>query len=111
MNEPPGRVCPLRYRYGNAQLRRYPVRRHHTRISPIPSPHPSLCGVMVRDIHLDALAVPFDADRWEREFLASWPPESPAYRSYFSRIDHGPDYMLEQVYTAIPGQDAAPAIL
>ena len=66
---------------------------------------------MVRDIHLDALAVPFDADRWEREFLASWPPESPAYRSYFSRIDHGPDYTLEQVYTAIPRQDAAPAIL
>jgi hypothetical protein len=72
-----------------------------TRISPMPSPHPSLYGVMVSGIHLDALAVKFDADRWKREFLTNWPPESPAYRSYFSRIVHGPDYTMEQAYAAV----------
>jgi hypothetical protein len=37
--------------------------------------------------------------------------ESPAYRSYFSRIVHGPNYTLEQAYPAVPRQDAAPATL
>jgi len=39
---------------------------------------------------LNTLALEFDADRWEREFLANWPPESPAHVSYFARIRHGP---------------------
>ena len=67
-----------------------------TRISVSPSPHLSLYGGTVGGIHLDALALKVDADRWEREFLANWPPESAAYRSYFSRIVHGPDYAIEQ---------------
>jgi len=45
--------------------------------------------------------VKFDADRWERGFLTNWPPESPAHRSYFSRIVHGPDYTMEQAYAAV----------
>ena len=72
-----------------------------TRISVSPSPHPSLYGGTVGGIHFDALALKFAADRWEREFLASWPPESPAYRSYFSRIVHGPNYTMEQAHAAI----------
>jgi len=82
-----------------------------TRIGVSPSPHPRLYGARWGSMVLDALAVPFDADRWEREFLARWPPESPAYRSYFSRIVHGPNYTLKQAYPAVPRQDAAPTTL
>jgi hypothetical protein len=60
-----------------------------------------LYGGTVGGIHLEALAVKFDADRWERGFLTNWPPESPAHRSYFSRIVHGPDYTMEQAYAAV----------
>ena len=38
--------------------------------------------------------LPFDAARWKQEFLAEWPPGSPAYRSYFERIQRGPNYTL-----------------
>jgi hypothetical protein len=65
-----------------------------TRIGVAPSPHPGLYGETAGTVHLDALALPFDADRWEREFLANWPPESPAFLSYFERIQHGPPHTL-----------------
>ncbi len=61
-----------------------------TRIGVAPSPHPRLYGGTLGGVHIDALALEFDADRWEREFLANWPPESPAHVSYFARIRHGP---------------------
>jgi hypothetical protein len=61
-----------------------------TRIGASPSPHPRLYGGTLGGVHIDALALEFDADRWEREFLANWPPESPAHVSYFARIRHGP---------------------
>lgn len=44
---------------------------------------------------LDALALAFDADRWQREFLANWPVSSPAHASYFERISEGSDYAIE----------------
>lgn len=65
-----------------------------TRIGATLGPHPPLYGGSWGDVHINALALPFDADRWEREFLADWPPESPAYRSYLERIQRGPDYTL-----------------
>ena len=61
-----------------------------TRIGVSPSPHPCLYGGTLGRVRLDALALEFEADRWEREFLANWPPESPAHVSYFARIRHGP---------------------
>ena len=61
-----------------------------TRIGVAPSPHSRLYGGTLGGVHIDALALEFDADRWEREFLANWPPESPAHVSYFARIRHGP---------------------
>lgn len=72
-----------------------------TRIGIALSPHPGLYGGTVGGIHLDALALKFDADRWEREFLTNWPPESPAHRSYFSRIVHGSDYTMAQAHAAV----------
>ncbi|MFO7642302.1 MAG: hypothetical protein R6X17_13885 [Candidatus Competibacteraceae bacterium] len=65
-----------------------------TRIGVAPSPHPRLYGETAGAVYLDALALPFDADRWEREFLANWPPESPAFLSYFARLQHGPPHAL-----------------
>ncbi|MEZ5584242.1 MAG: hypothetical protein R3F37_17175 [Candidatus Competibacteraceae bacterium] len=65
-----------------------------TRISTTPSPYPRLYGGNPGQVHIDALALAFDADRWEHEFLACWPTESPAHVSYFARIRHGPTYEL-----------------
>lgn len=73
-----------------------------TRIGVSPGPHPRLYGGTLDGVRIDALALEFDADRWERAFLANWPPESPAYRSYFSRIIHGPGHMIERAHTAVP---------
>lgn len=57
-----------------------------TRISTQPSPHLPVYGVVYQGVHVQALALPYDADRWAREFLAQWPPGSDAYLSYFDRI-------------------------
>ncbi|MCB1920382.1 MAG: hypothetical protein KDJ28_10440 [Candidatus Competibacteraceae bacterium] len=67
-----------------------------TRISTTPSPHQRLYGANPGPIHIDALALDFDADRWEREFLKRWPPASPAYVSYFERIRRGPAHVISQ---------------
>ncbi len=65
-----------------------------TRVGIAPSPRPGLYGGTAGAVYFDALALPFDADRWEREFLANWPPDSPAHRSYFARIRRGPAHSL-----------------
>lgn len=65
-----------------------------TRIGVSPCPHPRLYGGIVGTTYLDALALEFDAERWEREFLANWPPDSPAFLSYFERIQRGPAHAL-----------------
>lgn len=65
-----------------------------TRIGTTPSPHQRLYGGNLGQVHIDALALAFDTDRWEREFLACWPMGSPAYVSYFERIRRGPTHSL-----------------
>lgn len=65
-----------------------------TRISTQPSPHTPVYGVVHQGVrhglhhgvYVQALALPYDADRWEQEFLAQWPPGSDAHLSYFDRI-------------------------
>lgn len=66
-----------------------------TRIATRPSPHPVLYGCKDNGAWTDALAIPYDAARWEREFLANWPEGSAAWRSYFGRICAGPEYRLQ----------------
>ena len=66
-----------------------------TRIAAQPSPHPALYGIHIGNVHVDALAVHYDHQRWEQEFLANWPQRSAAYQSYYARIMHGPDYSLD----------------
>jgi hypothetical protein len=57
--------------------------------------HP-LYGTRIGPVHLDALALHYDGNRWNSEFLANWPPGTPAHASYFRRITNGPRYSLEQ---------------
>ena len=63
-----------------------------TRIAVTPCPHPPLQELRVRGAYLALLPVRFDAQRWRGEFLAQWPPGSPAWQSYFERITRGPAY-------------------
>lgn len=48
---------------------------------------------LARDgIHVDALRVNYDHDRWMRRFLASWPEASAAHASYYRRMVDGPRF-------------------
>ena len=52
-------------------------------------PGDSLYGITIGALRCDALPVAFDHAWWRDRFLANWPPGSPAYRAYLSRLDHG----------------------
>jgi hypothetical protein len=65
-----------------------------TRIARHPSPHPPLYGQLRDGVSIDALAVRYDTDAFLRSFLARWPEDSPAHRSYLQRILHGPDHTV-----------------
>ena len=69
-----------------------------TRIGIHASPHAPLYGQRLQGAHVDALAVRYDHLAWERDFLANWPPGSPAWQSYHGRIAAGPDYTLQQAF-------------
>lgn len=72
-----------------------------TRISLDASPHPPLYGKLLRDVHIDALAIHYDAAAWQREFLQNWPEGSPAWLSYFKRIVTGPEYSPREAATRV----------
>lgn len=72
-----------------------------TRVAATPSPHPVLQELRIAGAYVALLPVRFDADRWRNEFLAQWPPGSPAWQSYFERITRGPAFT--------PNQAVAPA--
>ena len=65
-----------------------------TRISATAPPCQPLYGARSFDLHIDALAVHYDTQRWSSEFEANWPAGSPAHGSYSQRIAHGPAYRL-----------------
>ena len=67
-----------------------------TRIGRHPSPHPALHEIRIAGAHVALLPVAYDTARWEADFLAQWPPGSPAWVSYHERIVRGPDYRPEQ---------------
>lgn len=71
-----------------------------TRIAVSPTPTPVLYGARLGPLHIDALPLDYDAAAWEGDFLANWPPGSPAYVSYYPRIIGGPSHSL--VRAAVP---------
>lgn len=67
-----------------------------TRVALGPAPSgTSVLGKRLGALHVDEIAVRFDAARWQERFLASWPEGSPAYASYFRRIAQGPRFAIE----------------
>lgn len=66
-----------------------------TRIATTPSNHvAALYGARIGSVHVDALPVPYDPTRWQREFLANWPAGSAGHLSYYQRITRGPAYAI-----------------
>lgn len=67
-----------------------------------------LYGTRIERVYVDALPLAYEPVRWEREFLAQWPPGSAAYLSYYQRIVHGPAYSVgEANRVAVSNGDAA----
>lgn len=64
-----------------------------TRIATRPA-HDALYGTRLDGLYVDALAVHYDARRWQARFLEQWPAGSPAHDSYYGRILNGPQYRL-----------------
>jgi len=90
--------CKLVINNGAAGMPNFRGQRHGilTRIATTPTPHPRLYGSSVRGVHVDALAIRYDPVLWQAAFLANWPAGSPAWLSYFERIDQGPVYSTLQ---------------
>lgn len=57
-----------------------------TRISAQPAEHEVVYGVCMRGVHVQALPLAYDAQRWEQDFVRQWPAGSDAHVSYFARI-------------------------
>lgn len=70
-----------------------------TRIATTRSPHPVLHETCMAGAWVALLPVRFDPIRWKREFLAQWPPGSPAWQSYYERISRGPAFSAAQALT------------
>ena len=65
-----------------------------TRISLRPVEGRRLYGMRIASAFVDAIPVEFDRTLWLRKFESTWPPESPAYTSYHSRIVNGPPFPM-----------------
>ena len=63
-----------------------------TRVSVRPAPRGALYGVSVGGVHVEAVAIDYDAAAFRRRFLAHWPAGSPAHDSYFRRLESGPAF-------------------
>jgi hypothetical protein len=64
-----------------------------TRISVRPVAHVSpIYDYYLDGVYVEVLPVYYDDAAWQRAFVANWPVGSPAYESYFQRINQGPDY-------------------
>lgn len=70
-----------------------------TRISVTPARN-ALYRARVGKLHIEAIAIDYDAAAWRETFLAQWPDGSDAHRSYFKRIVDGPRYRMAQALRA-----------
>lgn len=67
-----------------------------TRVATSPAPFAPLYGTRLGRVSIDSLPVAYDAARWQRQFLANWPPGSPAHESCYERILRGPDFGIRR---------------
>lgn len=80
-----------------------------TRLSTVPYRGTVRCyGTRLKGIYVDALAIHYDHGTWLAQFLADWPPGSPAHRSYWQRIDRGPEFTVQQAVGAVPAPRTLP---
>ncbi|MFN0162862.1 MAG: metallophosphoesterase family protein [Burkholderiales bacterium] len=70
-----------------------------TRISVTPARH-ALYRARSGKLHIEAIAIDYDAAAWRETFLAQWPPESDAHAAYWRRIVSGPGYPLDAALRA-----------
>jgi hypothetical protein len=70
-----------------------------TRISVRPAPR-ALYAARSGALHVEAVAIDYDAAAWRARFLRQWPQGSDAHVSYFARIEHGPRYEIGQALRA-----------
>lgn len=59
-----------------------------------------LYSLPIAGVHVEALALAYDHERWLRRFLAQWPQGSAAHASYFRRIVDGPRFELARAAAA-----------
>ena len=62
----------------------------------------ALYGAFVAGVHVEAIAVDYDAPAFRRRFLAQWPAGSPAHDSYLRRIESGPAFDLARAAPCAP---------
>lgn len=55
-------------------------------------------------VHVEAIAVEFDAGTWLQRFGQQWPPGSDAHESYFDRIAEGPAYVPHEAVRGLRGE-------
>lgn len=76
-----------------------------TRIATTPyAGNDSVYSHRIGPVFVDAVAISYDAQEWQQQFLEQWPPGTPAHLSYWQRIQSGPAYSKSQAFAlAIPG--------
>jgi hypothetical protein len=78
-----------------------------TRLSTSPQPPAdSLYGISIDGLRCDAVPLEFDLDWWIARFMAQWPPASPAYERYYTRITQGTLLRLRQAIRGTVTQTA-----
>jgi len=64
-----------------------------TRIAALDDPAPdALYAVRAGLLRPEAVPITYDRAAWQKRFLRQWPVGSPAHASYWTRIEHGPDF-------------------
>ena len=66
-----------------------------TRIALAPS-QDALYGCRLGEVCVEALALRYDVQGWQRRFLQQWPAGTEAHASYYARISNGPSYTRAQ---------------
>ena len=56
----------------------------------------ALYRLQCNEIHVEAIALRYDQNAWEKRFLELWPAGTPAHRSYYERIRNGTSYAVAQ---------------